>query len=444
MVLPGSAVFYSWTGADLGDWTVASNWSPARTIAFPNDILQFDDNRVKTVTNVPAQTLCQINVSNNTAITFQAAAGVTLTLEGGIGTDLVVGAGSQLNLGGTSPITMVLPAGVTGNISGSITFSGSAHRLMGTDNGSFTFASGSIFTAGTGFTGNAFGTTALNSVIFQSGSTYIHIGGANPFGASQPNSVVIFQPGSLYKLTADQTPSFSGRTYSNFELDYPSGTISVTGASSVILDNLIITNGTLNFNMTSTPGHSIKGNITVANGQTLAFNPTAAGTINLNGTSVQTIGGTGTITSGTNSTIVINSSNGVVLNNNFNHSGSVTVNSALICDGTSVISGAGTFTLASGATLKTGNTSGLDGSIAVSGTKTFDPAANYEFNGTSAQVTGTLLPATVNNLTIDNAAGVNLSNTTLTVSGDLTINSGKLFSVDSDKQVTIMGKALLK
>src|SRR5207253_8168189 len=101
---------------------------------------------------------------------------------------------------------------------------------------------------------------------------------ANPFGATQPNSVVVFQSGSLYSQQGSASPAFSGRTYADFELKTAS-TISVSGGSAVSINNLTITQGTLNWGMTATPGHAIKGNISVAAGTTLNFAPATAGTV---------------------------------------------------------------------------------------------------------------------------------------------------------------------
>jgi hypothetical protein len=89
---------------------------------------------------------------------------------------------------------------------------------------------------------------------------------------------------------------------------------------------------------------------------------------------------------------------------------------------TFAVSGAGAFTLASGATLKTAKTTGVFGSIAVSGTQTLSSASNYEFNGNSAQ---TLAALTLQNLTINNASGVTQTGT-VTVNGILTLNAGVL------------------
>jgi gliding motility-associated-like protein len=91
--------------------------------------------------------------------------------------------------------------------------------------------------------------------------------------------------------------------------------------------------------------------------------------------------------------------------------------------------------LAANSTLKTVNISGIYsttlGSVNTTNTSVyFDSGANYEFNGTSAQAT-TGLPSAVNNLTINNSAGVTLSAAT-TVSGTLTLTSGKLTTTSTN------------
>ena len=298
------AVTYTWQGADNGDWTTGTNWNPERTTPAANDILQFNDGTTKTVTNVPAQTIAQLSVSNSTKITLQAGAANTLSIAGGTGDDLSVAAGSELNISGaTNELTIGIGTGATGNVSGAITFTDAAHRLTSADAGSLTFNNGSVFAAGTGFSGNAFGTTSLGSVIFGSGSVYIAAADSNPFGATQPNSVVVFQTGSLYKLTGNISPAFSGRTYANFEIDATGASITPTGASAVTIDNLTITNGTLNFNMTGTPGHKINGNVSVASGAHLNFAPTTDGTVAITGNITVEAGGK--LSTGTKSTVSV-------------------------------------------------------------------------------------------------------------------------------------------
>jgi len=93
--------------------------------------------------------------------------------------------------------------------------------------------------------------------------------------------------------------------------------------------------------------------------------------------------------------------------------------------GTSVIGGSGTFTVDSGATLECGHYGGLDSTLSNTGAKTLSNAASYTFNGTSAQVTGSLMPTTVKNLTVNNPAGVTISKAD-TINGTLTLTSGIL------------------
>jgi hypothetical protein len=149
-------------------------------------------------------------------------------------------------------------------------------------------------------------------VVFSSGSTYICQGGGNPFGATAPASVVVFQPGSLYRIDVYAVPSLAGRTYGNFEMNYP-GMITVTGSAAVSIENFTASQGWFYFNLTGNPGHSIKGNIHVASVATLVFSPSPAGTVNLNGIAPQAITGTGALIAGQNSTFIISNPAGVTV-----------------------------------------------------------------------------------------------------------------------------------
>jgi hypothetical protein len=93
--------------------------------------------------------------------------------------------------------------------------------------------------------------------------------------------------------------------------------------------------------------------------------------------------------------------------------------------GTSVLAGAGTFALDSGATLESGHSGGLDSTLSNTGVKTLNNWASYTFNGTSAQVMGSLMPTTVKNLTINNPAGVTIPKADM-INGTLTLTSGIL------------------
>lgn len=402
---------YTWQGTDNAAWNEASNWNPIRTTPAPTDILQFNDGTTKTITAVPTETIGQILLSNNTVINLQANSAVTLTIAGLAGTDLEIPAGCALNLNAVNAITINLPVGSTGSVSGSMIFSSTvstAHRLTASDASAITFNAGSSFTAGTFFTGSPFGTTNLNSIIFASGSAYIAKAGSNPFGAGQPSSVVVFQPGSLYKVNANLTPAFSGRAYADIEIDAPNFALTSTGGSAVSMNNLTITNGTLNFNVTATPGHSIKGNITIAASAVLNFAPASAASINLNGSASQTISNSGTLTFGANSTIVTNNASGIYISNPvaFNN---LTLTNGIISTGTNILTVKGNIIGGS-------STSFIDGKLA----SLYSTTSSKNF---PIGKSGNYRPVALNYTVLDAPSTVIAEQTETALSGTLPVNT---------------------
>jgi hypothetical protein len=276
------------------------------------------------------------------------------------------------------------------------------------------------------------GTGSINS-----GGTYIHNTTSSAarmvdfFSSKNDNS------NWIYRGSSTLTPALSmgNKTFGNLSIESTSGSYSLTysGTSGVTVNGNFQLGSNVTLNITNTAINSFKENYTI-NG--IITYSTGTQNFAFNGISPQIISGSGSIAF---ETMSIASGANVTLSNNVNiNNGFIcTVNGTLDCGASSVVSGLGAFTLASGATLKTANATGINSSITVSGAINLHAASNYEFNGTSSQVTGALLPATVNNFTIDNAAGVKLSNTALTVSGTMTINSGKLFTLESGKQLTV-------
>ncbi|MFA5667820.1 MAG: T9SS type A sorting domain-containing protein [Balneolaceae bacterium] len=96
--------------------------------------------------------------------------------------------------------------------------------------------------------------------------------------------------------------------------------------------------------------------------------------------------------------------------------------------GTKTITGIGTFEVTNG-TLAIGSSAGISSSGATGNiqttTRTFGSSGSYTYNGSGAQNTGTGLPSTANNFTVNNAAGVTLSSN-LKVNGTLYLTSGSL------------------
>ncbi|HEY4416094.1 MAG TPA: Ig-like domain-containing protein [Verrucomicrobiae bacterium] len=393
---------YHWVATSgSADWTVAASWSPSRTTPGVTDTLVFDGGGSSTATSVPAQTVKQLQVSGNTTITLQAGGVNTFTIAGGANV-LTVANGSTLNVSGANALTISLPTGSSGNISGIIDFAGGAHQLAVADASGIAFQNGATFTADTGFTGNAFGATSLNSVVFASGSTYVEKAGSNPFGATLPNSVVVFQPGSLFSVQAHLTPSTSGRTYANFELNSPGANLTGTGASALSIDNLTITAGALSLNLAGT--YNQRGNISVAAGATLNLTNSGNGaTITLNGTTPQTISGAGALTVGANESLTIASGSMITLQRDLGVGAGLTVASGGTLAGSSTVTGI--VTVNSGGTIAPG--------AAAIGTLTFNTAPT--FAGTS------LLGLNRTNSPV--ADEIVLSSGTLTYGGTLTVTN---------------------
>ncbi|HAP36052.1 MAG TPA: hypothetical protein DCQ28_08965 [Bacteroidetes bacterium] len=210
----------------------------------------------------------------------------------------------------------------------------------------------------------------------------------------------------------------------------PSGRKLITINGDVILDTL-----TAYFTSTGSSSPSdtfsvvIKGNINSKGTFNLANG--SAGMVNL------FVAGNITVTEGsftTNSTTTVPDSlifNGTT-KQTFIRGGAVTSSNirfavrkgAIVDFDTCTIGGsaASTFTLAAGGTIISGRSNGFKGNINGGGAIILDSAANFEYDGTVAQA-DTLLPTVVNNLTINNAAGVTLKSPTR-INGILTLKAG--------------------
>ena len=219
------------------------------------------------------------------------------------------------------------------------------------------------------------------------------------------------------------------------------GTGQVTIQNNVILQvNPASSIGALVIQANLTPDNNNR-NLTISGDFSIS-----AGTLTLannSNNSTYNIGGNFTMTGGT----ITETSSGATSSFVFNKSGTqsftktagtisqlinFTVNSGAILDmGTSVLNGSvGAFTLSSGSGIITKHVQGIStsagtGCIQVTGTKTYSTGADYTYNGTAVQVTGNGLPVNVDNLSISNSSGVNLSNST-TINGTFDLQQGAL------------------
>ncbi len=323
-----TGITYTWTATN-GAWSAAGNWSPLGPPS-DGDKALFNGTGAITVSSVPTTSIGAIEVDGGREVTFTTTGATTVSLTGfgsSAGNALNINSG-RLTLGGTQPCTLSVQSGNTGRIADSLRFTGAAHRLFSPDSASVIFENGSQMIAATGFTGNAFGTTNLNSVVFQDGSTYRAQAGANPFGAGQPNSVVIFQSGSTYSQEVNAVPSTSGRTFANFEVNVPSFNQTLGGANPFTVDSLIVNSATT-VNISGAGGFIVRGNIVANSGTTTIGSTTTP--VTFNGTSPQSIGGSGgTLTFGANAAVALNNPSGLVLNRAVTLQNSLTLTNGLL------------------------------------------------------------------------------------------------------------------
>lgn len=84
---------YSWTGSANTDFQNPNNWSPTRTTPATNDQLTFSN--TTTITNIPSQTIGQLNLVSPANVTFQTTGNPTLSVTSSVN----IGVGATLNLG---------------------------------------------------------------------------------------------------------------------------------------------------------------------------------------------------------------------------------------------------------------------------------------------------------------------------------------------------------
>jgi hypothetical protein len=394
---------YTWNQTGTASFATATNWTPSRTTPAVNDVLQFNNGASSTIaTGVTSQTIGQLLVSGNTNVQLQAASAVNVNISGQGGTDLSVGAGSTLQLTGANAVMLAIGTGATGDVAGTLVLAGGSHRVSAVDANSLVFESGAVCTAGSGFGGSAFGTSALGTVEFKAGSLYQHIAGANPFGASAPSSVVTFDAGSRYRVDGNVSPSMSGRTYADFEFNNGNPQ-SPTGGNPLTVDSLIVTQGTLNLNLTG--GTFIRGDVHVKPGATLTLSPASGSPVfSFAGPAAQSIDVEGTFSNTSNATVDVNNSAGVSLVANLTLNGPVTFTSGRLNTGASTLS-----------LSTTSNTSGsAQGTGWVNGTLTKNYAAGAFSNTLSVGDAATYAPIDV----AGTGAGASFSLTATSAAGD--------------------------
>lgn len=286
--LTNAQTVYNWVGGNSGNFTTASNWTPARVNGQVTDILVFDNCSTINVQNVQQQTIGQLKVLNNTNIILSPASGNAkcLSINGSNGVDLLVEFGSSIEINGNDPkLGIFLKQNATGEIYGTIILRGTqAHYINANDVNSLVFKSGSILTQmNIGFaftnTGNA------NVVVFEDGATMIirNSNASSPFGLTSPNSKVVFNSNSTLSVQTSNADaiSFNNRTYGNIVIAQNSNvTLSSNNIDNVIINNITVNND-CSFSINNTNQNNaiitiegtitVNGNFTVSNNVSLNF-----------------------------------------------------------------------------------------------------------------------------------------------------------------------------
>jgi len=243
----------------------------------------------------------------------------------------------------------------------------------------------------------------------------------------------------IYRGGSGITPavSLAGKTFGNLIFESTSGVWEreFTGTTSLIVNGNFLLGSNVTILYTNTGISTFKGNYT-RNGN-IIYNA-GTQTHKFTGTNEQVISGSGNIEF---ENLIIDNSANVKLEKTVSIlSGFTSTVYGILNCGNYLITGAGNFNLTSGASLKIGsaqgiNTSGATGNIQVTGTRIFSTQANYEYNGSSAQVTGNALDD-CNNLIINNVSGITMSGA-VNVNGNLILTNGLLLV--TDKTLTVNG-----
>jgi hypothetical protein len=348
----------------------------------------------------------------------------------------------------------------------------SAKTLLGslTVTGALSFSGSGVLTVGSGGTLQSAGTVngSSSTLIFNSGGTYQH----NRTTTAGTIPTATWNAGSTCAIIGytsnNSTPGGVAQSFYNFTWNCPNQSydISLGGNPTTIRGDMsIVSTGAGQLQLKSSDGTAtttVSGDYNQSGG-TFVIKSYGSGTETLTvkgfsltggtfimtayGASILNVGrdfvvtGAGLFTRSGTSTATVNFNGSGP--QSFTMSGSMqgtidyTVNNgATLLMGSYPMTGGGSFTLSPGAGLGIGHANGINGNIAVTGSKAISTGADYIYNGTTAQAAGALLPATINSLTVNNTVGsVTLSQVT-TVTTSVTLAGGAKLSLPKGTSTT--------
>lgn len=451
----------TWDGPSTGgSWATATNWS-GNIVPAANEIVIFPTGINGTISNVNGGnniTLGGLIIQGNSNITLTNSSNRTITIANGSGAvDFSIAAAATLTI--STNVNLTIASGTTTNntissVSGTLIIE--ASRTFDSDNANvLTTVNGTIENSGT-----VTGTTARLS--FSNGSTYIH----NRAGGPIP--VATWNTSSTCRITGSTSGDAANvnQVFGNLVYDCPNmsgstrnlgsngltiaGNLEIvsTGTATLRLaitnlpvnGNLVLSGGILRIGDNTNRTITVGGNVSI-DGGTLQMSTGSStadrGVLNVTGNFSQnggiiteTSSGRGTINfiGSTIQTFFKNATATISNNIDFNINAGATVDF-----GTSILNGStGTFALNDNAKLITANNNGFNGnggnngSIQVTGTKTYSSLADYEFRGTATGQFTTSANPQVRNFIVNNATGAVALSQPVTVNGTLTLTSGPL------------------
>ncbi len=443
----------SWVGGS-GNWNDITKWTPAG-VPTEDDVLEFSS-ASGTISNVPSKTFKGI-IIYGCDIILNGAAGSTRTLTIGYPSpdaSIHINADASLSIGNN--LSIALAKNSLAVIDGTL--------IIATNRQYITDAAGTTRTIVNGAIKNNGGTivSGENMLEFNDGGIYEHAmnDGVVP--------VATWSKNSNCNITGVVTSAPAGlnQNFGNYKWDCPQQTTGISTANaipSVITGSLVINS----MSPVTDPAIylqfpdkvKIEGNF-ILNGGTCVSRGTAT-SIELAGNFIMTGGRIRAIASTSNGAFHINF--GGTTNQIFSKSGGTieksngsntkaTVRFAVLENasldfGESVLDGDASFTLERGAKLMTAHQQGISatgatGSVQVTGTRTYSSDADYAYNGSIKQVTGSGLPLVVRRLIIDNSSGVQtdagvILSKPLSINRELVLATGFLHST-ADNILTIM------
>lgn len=421
---------YTWKNTTVvGDytdnWQNSSAWEPFRSSPSANDILAFSKGGTVNPLNIPTQSVKKIIIRNNTTVNITTSsltnANATITIVGGASEDVNIESGSSLNVSSTAnTFSLSMSANTTALIYGNINMSGAAHRLIAASENGIQFKASSYFTGSNNLSGNPFGNTIANSVVFENASTLEDQVGLDYFSNA---NVLSLSNESIYKHSSTTTASLTNKTFGILEVS--SGATFAIGAGTINVNNNVVGLG----NITSTSGIlNLFGNFN----NTGTFTP-GTGTVNYLGENQNV-----KATSYYNLNFTNSGTKTLLGNVNFATGSAATLtlaeNVVLNCSTYTVTASSASSSINVNGYLITSNTAGLSGSNSTTLRSTNSPTINLganstiEYNSTSTQA----ISARTDYKNIK-ATGAGTKNTAaITLSGDLNIANGVIFNMGTN------------